>query len=693
MGGIGGAVMHKRLRDSLLATGLVIACPVAAQDGPADQQIVQGPPPVWAVPSEPLSVPADASGLVFVRHQDAIVRLEGAGQSTFVGQRIVLLHPQSLQLGNVGIEWNPAAGTPVVHAVKIHRGGQEIDVLQNARFEVMRREDLLEQAMLTGTLTAVLRVPDLRVGDELEVAYTLPTGDPTLRDQNASFLSLGESPQPGRYRLGISWEDGQEPLIRASADFAAAMSRNGNAIELRADNPPALVPPKDAPPRYAWQRVIEYSDFPSWASLSQRFSALFVDAAKLAPESTLKREAARIAAANPTARERAQAALSLVQQQVRYVYVGLNGGNFRPASAEETWQRRYGDCKGKTALLLALLAELEIPAEAVLARNAGPDDGFDLRLPNPALFDHVLVRATIDGISHWLDGTLPVVATASTTPDFPYRWVLPLTQGGSELEHLAWQPSAKPDTLSLYEIDARSGLDVPARIVTTSIKRGPEALVEYLQLSAYTPDQMLQAFRSNLTGDSSWNSIDSVRYRFDVAQRASVLEIAGTGPLDWDSDGSDGSRSMSLPGGGFSPPGRRQRADDQDQTAPFYDPPGFSCHVTTVRVPVETRLENWRFNSTFDTKLYGRVYYRTFDRRDGSVRMIRGSRTEQVEIDRAQAERDNARLARFDNSMAWLTYDPSQAVPMRTASETVPATYESDWVSVSDACMPADMRS
>ena len=30
------------------------------------------------------------------------------------------------------------------------------------------------------------------------------------------------------------------------------------------------------------------------------------------------------------------------------VYVGLDGGNYRPAAADDTWHRRFGDCKAKT---------------------------------------------------------------------------------------------------------------------------------------------------------------------------------------------------------------------------------------------------------------------------------------------------------------------------------------------------------
>src|SRR5207245_7674926 len=40
-------------------------------------------------------------------------------------------------------------------------------------------------------------------------------------------------------------------------------------------------------------------------------------------------------------------------------------GGLVPASAETTWSRRFGDCKAKTALLLAILHEFGIEAEPV----------------------------------------------------------------------------------------------------------------------------------------------------------------------------------------------------------------------------------------------------------------------------------------------------------------------------------------
>lgn len=677
----------RKLTIALAGTLILVEAPAMAEG----DQVLQGPIPSWVKPSDLLATPENPEGVLFIRRQDTIVHLDGQGQSYYQGQRIRILHPQALELGNISIVWNPAVGKPVVHSLKIHRDGEQIDVLRTSTFEILRREDQLETAMLDGVLTATLRVPDLRVGDELEFEFTAPSHDPTMLSMSYGLLLLAQSPPGGRVRLGLSWTDGERPRTRIAPDLADKAIVEGNAIDIRIDNPSIITPPKGAPPRYSWLRIVEYTDFDRWEAVSRRFATLFNSASRLEKESPLRKEAASIAANHNGDLARAQAALRLVQQQVRYIYVGLNGGNLTPVSADETWSRRYGDCKGKTAVLLALLAEMEIDAAAVLVNNSGGDDGLDQRLPSPGMFDHVLVRAIIDGKQYWLDGTLPEVIEADTTPFLPYRWVLPVSVGGNSLEKLPQMPFALPQEMGLNEIDARAGFEQPARIVHTSVKRGIDGLSEYMQFSTLTAQQLEIAFRNALSGGSQWDEIESVSYSYDRGTKASILTIAGHGPVDWDDDG-DGAFSLSLPGGGFNPPDRRQRAGNQDQAAPFYNAPSFSCYATTVRLPEGTDIKHWGFNSTFDTMLFGRLYYRMMERRDdGTIRMVRGARVEESEIGADRTRRDNERLADFDNSMANIEYDPVRIMTPWGNLAKVPATYEVDWTSTAAPCLPNDV--
>lgn len=662
-----------------------VAAPAFSQD-----QVERGPRPEWVVTTEPLAVPDDADGLVFVRQQDTLIHLSDDGQQTYSGQMVRILHPQALEAGNVGLIWNPAAGAPTVHALRIHRAGEIIDVLDTTEFEIVRQEEQLEQAVLQGLLTAQLRVPDLRVGDDLEMSFTIPSHDPTLGEESFGWFAFGDQPPAGRFKLGLSWEDGQEPKVLISDYFGDNYSREDNSISFPLENPAIVNPPNQAPPRYSWTRIVQFTDFNDWQSISRRFEAMYETASTLPENSSVKKEAAAIARAHPSDLARAQAALELVQRQVRYIFVGLNGGNLTPATADETWERRYGDCKGKTALLLALLDELGIESEAVLANNSGFDDGMDERLPSPGLFDHVLVRATIDGEKYWLDGTLPDVATVRTDPVLPYRFVLPLSKSGTALEPLPFTRASYPNEMGLFEIDAREGFDVPARQKQVTVSRGLPGLLEYSQFSAIPSAQLENILRNQLTG-SAWETVENVDYRFDRETLASILTIEGTARVDWDV-GDDGSYSLTLPRGGFSPPIRRQRASDQDQDAPYYTAPSFICHTTTVRLPDETDLDHWSFNTVFDTLMFGSLYYRMMEKRDdGTIRMVRAMRVEQPEISANRAARDNRRIERFDNSMARIMYDPDQEMPARGATRSVPAIDEIDWTAPDAPCLPQDV--
>ncbi|MGV3480973.1 MAG: DUF3857 domain-containing protein [Sphingobium sp.] len=676
-----------RIPVSIALAVLIAHGPVHAQK----DQIQRGPAPAWAVPSELMPVPENPGGLVFVRRQDALIHLGEKGQAQYLGYRIRIVHPNALQLGNLSIGWNPMSGKPTVHVIKIHRGGETIDVLANASFEILRREDQLEAAKIDGNLTAVLRVADLRVGDELEFGLTIPTNDPTLGNNDAGLILLGPDPAPGRFRLGLSWDKSRNPNLKMTRDMTDIAQKGERSVEFRFDNPALLVPPKDAPPRYQWQRIVEYSDFADWAAVSRHFAPLYAKAAALPGASPIKQEASRIAAAHTDALDRASAALKLVQQDVRYIYVGLNGGNLTPATADETWQRRYGDCKGKTVLLLALLAELGIEAEPVLVNNSGGDDGLNERLPNPGMFDHVIVRARIGGATYWLDGTLPPVAPPAATPVFRYGWVLPLNQRGGSIERLEWPPARRPDEISLYEIDARAGFDQPARMTNTMIMRGIAGLQQQVQFSGLTNDQLLSGLRQQLIGNW-WRTVDEVKWRYDQKAGASVLTISGTAQVDWEDDG-EGAKSLALPGGGFSPPERRMRPSDQNQEVPFYSKPEFDCHVTTVRLPTATKAANWSTKSGYDTLMFGRNYYRAFEIRDDSIRMIRGSRVDSPEIDAGTAKRDNGRIPDFDNSKGWISYDPASRNAPAGDRKSVPATYDIDWTADTVPCLsPTALR-
>ena len=113
-----------------------------------------------------------------------------------------------------------------------------------------------------------------------------------------------------------------------------------------------------------------------------------------------------------------------MQDEISYLYEGMNGGNYLPQTPEATWEKRSGDCKAKSLLLHAMLHELGIASDVVLVRTQGGDIVSEL-LPAPGAFDHMIVHARIDGQDYWLDGTSAGTRLPNLADVPPFRWALP----------------------------------------------------------------------------------------------------------------------------------------------------------------------------------------------------------------------------------------------------------------------------
>lgn len=95
--------------------------------------------------------------------------------------------------------------------------------------------------------------------------------------------------------------------------------------------------------------------------------------------------------------------LPRLHRQVRYTSVAFGDASIVPRTPAETLQRRYGDCKDKSALLVAALRKANIPAHVALL-NTGPGLDVEPELPGFGVFDHAIVY--IPGSpGTWIDAT------------------------------------------------------------------------------------------------------------------------------------------------------------------------------------------------------------------------------------------------------------------------------------------------
>jgi hypothetical protein len=632
----------------------------------ASKQVQYGPPPAWVIPApNPTETPTPEGAPMRLVYSDLQTRLGPDADEMYVAYRVKLLTPEALALGNTRGVWNAGSDDLVVHALKIYRGDRVIDVLADNRFQVIQREDNLDYATLDGQMTAVLQTPGLQVGDEVFFAATIRRKDPTLGDRSYGAIQIPPTGQLGAFRMRLVWLDGRPVQWRATPDLGtlapvAGGGRNELVYELR--DPKSAIVADGAPPRVNLRRTIEYSGFASWADVSHHVQPLFERASTLAPNSPVREEARKIAEQTSDPVARAEAALRLVQDRIRYVYVGLDGGNFRPATADETWSRRFGDCKAKTVLLIALLRELGVSAEPVLG-NTGGGDGTNERLPSPTVFNHVLVRATIGGRAYWLDGTRLGDRSLATLPPPAFRWALPVRLGAVDLEPVAAEPPPAPQMVQVIVIDASRGFSVPAHYKTQQVMRGDGVLGMRTALVGLTADDAVREQKAYWRQQMNDVEPETVNWRYDEAQGALVLAMEGEGKLDWDGDDAKG-RSLTLPGAGFTPPDEYKRPKEQDQAAPWLtDYPRYRCWVTTIRLPPAGPKRGWTYLSEpVNRRLGGVAYWREAELREGVMRTVMSRRVYTPEVTAAEALAVNQALPTFDNKMSMVAEGPAKIV-------------------------------
>jgi len=323
---------------------LIVAAMFWAGCALAAEKPLYAPAPDWVLPISIPDVPAAPEGnalqILLLNTQS---RFGPRGDEFYSESAMRILSPLGLAaVGSIGGVWRPDTETLTIHKLRIVRGGQTIDLLANGkRFTVIRRETNLEMAMLDGTLTATLQPEGLRVGDVVDWAFTLTRRDPVWKGNSEGGARLIGGRPVGRTFIRELWVSNKAMRWKTTEGLETPrVTGLGDQREIVFDlsNAEAPKPPRLAPPRYNHLGELEISQFESWAAVSALMAPLYAKAESLPSDSSLRAEIKKIEAGAPDPKSRAEGALKLVQQQVRYLSLGMNNGGFIPAAAGLTWR-------------------------------------------------------------------------------------------------------------------------------------------------------------------------------------------------------------------------------------------------------------------------------------------------------------------------------------------------------------------
>jgi transglutaminase-like putative cysteine protease/Flp pilus assembly protein TadD len=233
---------------------------------------------------------------------------------------------------------------------------------------------------------------------------------------------------------------------------------------------------------------VTFSTGNSWHELAQQYSKIVDD--RIA-SSDIKSLVGGLTRDKKTVSERAYAILQYVDMNIRYTGVEFGDAAIVPNSSGETLKRKYGDCKDKAVLMVAMLRAANIPAYVALL-SVGQRQDVIPDLPGMGMFDHAIVYVP-GSPDMWIDAT-DEYARLGELPDMDHGRMALIARTGTE--SLSRTPDETPEENTLIEERgfylAENG---PARIVETS---KPEGSLESEFRSAYA-DKENQNTKENLS--------------------------------------------------------------------------------------------------------------------------------------------------------------------------------------------------
>ncbi len=454
------------------------------------------PPPDWAdwapLPQRSDKRPGQA---VAYRLVDRQVYIAESGETRFTRLVTQPLTEAGLQeAALVEIDFNPAFQNLAIHRLSLTRGDQTIDKLRPEQVHLIQREEDFDNNLYDGIITATIIIEDVRLKDSVDLAYSIEGRNPVFGNKHFSAFDMGWAVPVDVARLRLSAPAGRTLYTRSfNSKLEPVVRRDNGRIEYQwsLTDTPAVFEDDNTP---IWHRPypgVQITEYRHWRDVSTWAGSLYTHSSELPP--ALRETLQQWRRDEPDKKQLVADALRLVQDQVRYFGIELGQNSHRPSLPGEVYERRYGDCKDKASLLVAMLEQLGIKAYPALVSTDYQRE-IDNWLPTPGLFDHVVVTTELNGKRYWLDGTRSYQQGSLDTLSIPdYERALIIRKGENRLTPIEISDS------SISGIDTEEEFRVTGynSAVTLAVKTTYSgALAETMreQFATNTPDAITRSY-------------------------------------------------------------------------------------------------------------------------------------------------------------------------------------------------------
>lgn len=345
---------------------------------------------------------------IYYRLLDKQINVKKSGDVSHYSRYIQTLTNQTAleSSSQLNLDYDPTYQTLKLHSLDIIRDGRRISRLNSARYSLFQRETELDKQIYDGSLTLNIIIEDMRKGDTLDYSYSLYGSNPVYSNIFTYQHNVSWSVPVHHQYIRVLWAK-QIPLFinqkNINVDVEHKRTADQHEYQVYLVNQSAVKYEAESPDWYDPYSVIYFSENQSWSEVVNWAQPMYRDVLKEHP--SIVEIAHKIRDTTTQKTEQIAAALRYSQDEIRYLGIEMGINSHLPTAAHETLKLRYGDCKDKAVLFIAMLKQLGIEAYPALVNT------YSGQILNQApvsvdSFNHVIVTFQLAGKRYWLDPTL-----------------------------------------------------------------------------------------------------------------------------------------------------------------------------------------------------------------------------------------------------------------------------------------------
>jgi len=241
---------------------------------------------------------------------------------------------------------------------------------------------------------------DVKVGSLVEVVVLREELEPRVTGEVSGVMSWGKSGWPTVQRrkvVGVDAEMNQRlkilPIGKAVPTAKISQAKGLTWYDWTARDLASRPYEVNRPSSLQTGPSIWYTSFQSWEQVGQWYGQLVEPQGLM--ESPLRAEVEKAVGDLSEPREVLKALFPLAAKKVRYTGLEFGHSGIFPYSCNQVWDRKYGDCKDKSVLLVSMLKSRGIKAWVGLVNTEG--EGLIPReAPGTRMFDHAIAIVDVD---------------------------------------------------------------------------------------------------------------------------------------------------------------------------------------------------------------------------------------------------------------------------------------------------------